>query len=53
VLIPRPGGRFLFGRLINRDEEKLQVLPLEAGGRQKVVPNPSWLAVARRLVRLL
>ena len=34
VLIPRPAGRFLFGRLINRDEEKLQVLPLEAGGRQ-------------------
>src|SRR5689334_3513288 len=24
VLIPRPAGRFLFGRLINRDEEKLQ-----------------------------
>ncbi|HEV2595935.1 MAG TPA: helix-turn-helix transcriptional regulator [Sphingomicrobium sp.] len=53
VLIPRPGGRFLFGRLINRDPEKLQILPLEAGGRQQVVANPSWLAVARRLVRLL
>jgi hypothetical protein len=51
VLIPRPVGRFLFGRLINRDEEKLQILPLEAGGRQQVVANPPWLAVARRLVR--
>jgi DNA-binding XRE family transcriptional regulator len=53
VLIPRPAGRFLFGRLINRDEEKLQVLPLEAGGRQQVVASPPWLAVATKLVRTL
>jgi hypothetical protein len=53
VLIPRPAGRFLFGRLINRDEEKLQILPLEAGGRQQIVSNPPWLAVAARLVRAL
>lgn len=53
VLIPRPAGRFLFGRLINRDEEKLQILPLEAGGRQQVVANPPWLAVATKLVRSL
>jgi hypothetical protein len=51
VLIPRPAGRFLFGRLINRDEEKLQVLPLEAGGRQQIVANPPWIAVATKLVR--
>ncbi|HET7576578.1 MAG TPA: helix-turn-helix transcriptional regulator [Sphingomicrobium sp.] len=53
VLIPRPAGRFLFGRLINRDEEKLQILPLEAGGRQQVVANPPWLAMAVKLVRSL
>jgi hypothetical protein len=53
VLVPRPAGRFLFGRLINRDEEKLQVLPLEAGGRQQVVANPPWLGVAVKLVRSL
>jgi transcriptional regulator with XRE-family HTH domain len=53
VLVPRPAGRFLFGRLINRDEEKLQMLPLEAGGRQQVVANPPWLAVAAKLVRTL
>jgi transcriptional regulator with XRE-family HTH domain len=51
VLVPRPAGRFLFGRLINCDDEKLQVLPLEAGGRQQVVANPPWLAVAAKLVR--
>jgi len=53
VLVPRPAGRFLFGRLINRDDERLQILPLEAGGRQQVVANPPWLAVAARLVRSL
>jgi len=51
VLVPRPAGRFMFGRLINRDEEKLQILPLEAGGRQQVVANPPWLAMAAKLVR--
>jgi len=53
VLVPRPAGRFMFGRLINRDEEKLQILPLEAGGRQQVVANPPWLGMAVRLVRSL
>ncbi len=53
ILVPRPAGRFLFGRLINRDEEKLQILPLEAGGRQQIVANPPWIAVASKLVRSL
>ena len=53
VLVPRPVGRFVFGRLINRDEERLQILPLEPGGRQQVVTNPPWIAVASRLVRAL
>jgi transcriptional regulator with XRE-family HTH domain len=53
VLVPRPAGRFLFGRLINRDSEKLQVLPFESGGRQQVVANPPWLGVASKLVRNL
>ena len=53
VLVPRPAGRFLFGRLINRDDEKVQILPLEAGGRQQVVANPPWIAVASKLVRSL
>ncbi len=53
VLVPRPAGRFLFGRLINRDEEKLQLLPLESGGRQQVIANPPWIAMAVKLVRSL
>ena len=51
VLVPRPAGRFLFGRLIDRDGERLQLLPPGAGGRQQIVANPPWIAVATRLVR--
>jgi transcriptional regulator with XRE-family HTH domain len=53
VLVPRPAGRFLFGRLINRDAEKLQILPLESGGRQQIIANPPWVAVVTKLVRSL
>ena len=53
VLVPRPAGRFLFGRLINRDEEKLQILPLSPGGRQQIVANPLWLGIVKKLVRAL
>ena len=53
ILVPRAAGRFFFGRLINRDAYILQVLPLEPGGRQQVVSNPAWIAVASILVRRL
>ena len=53
VLVPRPAGRFMFGRLINRDDQRLQILPLDPGGRQQVVANPPWLGVAIKLVRTL
>jgi transcriptional regulator with XRE-family HTH domain len=53
VLVPRPAGRFLFGRLIGREEGKLHLLPLGAGRRQLVVADPQWLAVAVRLIRSL
>lgn len=53
VLVPRPAGRFLFGRLIGRDGGKLQILPLGAGARQQVVADPPWIARAVRLLRPL
>ncbi len=53
VLLPRPAGRFLFGRLIGREEGKLHVLPLGTGQRQLVVADPPWAAVATRLIRAL
>lgn len=53
VLVPRPAGRFLFGRLIGREGDKLHLLPLGAGARQQVVSDPPWIACAVRLVRAL
>lgn len=53
VLVPRPAGRFLFGRLIGRDGNKLHLLPPGAGSRQSVVSDPPWAAVVVRMVRSL
>jgi transcriptional regulator with XRE-family HTH domain len=53
VLFPRPGGRFLFGRLIGREGDRLQVLPLSPGARQQILTDPPWAAVATRLIRAL
>jgi transcriptional regulator with XRE-family HTH domain len=60
VLVPRPGGRFVFGRLIGREapdtqgtQGKLQVLPLGTGARQSVFTDPAWIAVAVRMIRSL
>lgn len=53
VLAPRSGGRFAFGRLIDRQGTKVGLLPPGAGQRQLVIDNPAWLAVAEMLVRKL
>ncbi|HEX6374969.1 MAG TPA: helix-turn-helix transcriptional regulator [Allosphingosinicella sp.] len=53
VLVPRPAGRYLFGRLIGREEGKLHLVPLGAGSRQLVIADPPWMAVATTLVRNL
>ena len=59
LLVPRPAGRFLFGRVIGREEPadaapgKLNLLPLGAGGRQQVVTDPPWAGMVVRLVRAL
>jgi len=52
-LVPRPGGRFAFGRLIDRRGTLVGLLPPGAGQKQVVVDNPPWLAVAMMLVRPL
>jgi transcriptional regulator with XRE-family HTH domain len=53
ILVPRPAGRFLFGRLIGREDAKLHILPHGAGQRQTVVTDPPWAAVAVKLIRSL
>lgn len=51
VVVPRPAGRFVFGRLIGREGTRIQLLPLEAGAKQQIFDDPPWMAVAMRLVR--
>ncbi len=53
VLVPRSGGRFAFGRLIDRQGAMVGLLPPGIGQRQIVIDNPAWLAVAEMLVRKL
>jgi transcriptional regulator with XRE-family HTH domain len=53
VLVPRPAGRFIFGRCINRDGTMLQILPPGAGSKQQVIADPPWAAYATKLVRTL
>jgi hypothetical protein len=52
-LVPRPGGRFAFGRLIDRRGSLVGLLPPGAGQKQVVVDNPPWIALAVMLVRPL
>lgn len=52
-LVPRPGGRFTFGRLIDVQGTFVGILPSQAGQKQQVVDNPAWIAVAVMLVRSL
>ena len=53
VLVPRKGGRFAFGRLIDRQGGLVGLLPPGAGQKQQVVESPPWIAVAEMLVRKL
>ncbi len=53
VLVPRPAGRYVFGRLIGREPGKIQLIPLASGGRQTVLADPPWLAAAASLIRRL
>jgi transcriptional regulator with XRE-family HTH domain len=53
VLAPRSGGRFAFGRLIDRQDNRVALLPPGAGQRQIIIEGPAWLAVAEMLVRRL
>jgi hypothetical protein len=53
VLLPRPAGRFIFGRMIGRDGTRVQILPFGSGSRQQVISDPAWAAVAVKLIRNL
>ena len=52
-LVPRPGGRFAFGRLIDTQGSLVGILPVQPGQKQQVVDSPPWIAVTEMLVRKL
>ena len=53
VLVPKSGGRFAFGRLIDRKGSFVGILPPGIGEKQIVVDSPAWIAEAAMLVRKL
>jgi transcriptional regulator with XRE-family HTH domain len=53
VLAPRPVGRFVFGRLVAIDGQRLQIVPPTPGSRQLIVADAPWLGRVCSLVRRL
>ena len=53
VLVPKKGGRFAFGRLIDRQGNLVGLLPPGHGEKRQVVDSPAWIGVAEMLVRRL
>ncbi len=53
VLVPRPVGRFAFGRLVATEQGRLQLLPLKPGSRQTVIADAPWIARVQSLIRIL
>jgi transcriptional regulator with XRE-family HTH domain len=53
VLVPRPVGRFVFGRMVATEGTRLQILPLRPGARQTVVADAPWLGRTLSLIRRL
>ncbi len=53
VLVPKKAGRFAFGRLIDRRDNLVGLLPPGHGEKQVVVDDPPWIGVAEMLVREL
>ncbi|MEO0417225.1 MAG: helix-turn-helix transcriptional regulator [Pseudomonadota bacterium] len=52
-LVPRSGGRFAFGRVIDTTGSRVGILPVQSGQKQQVIDNPEWIAVTEMLVRKL
>ncbi len=53
ILVPRPVGRFAFGRLLATSDGRLHLLPARPGSRQAVLAEAPWIARTRLLIRAL
>lgn len=53
ILVPRPLGRFAFGRLAAIEGARIQLVPARAGGRQTIISDAPWIGRVHTLIRPL
>lgn len=53
VLVSRPAGRFVFGRLAELNGATVRIVPPGSGSEPSTIADPAWIARAVRLVRSL
>ena len=53
VLVPRPAGRFAFGRLVAITDGSATIIPPGHGTEPQTIDRPVWIARAVRLIREL
>jgi transcriptional regulator with XRE-family HTH domain len=51
ILVPRPVGRFAFGRLVQIEGGRIQLVPVRPGSRQTVISDAPWIARVQTLIR--
>jgi len=51
ILVPRPVGRFAFGRLVQIEGNRLQLVPVRPGSRQTIISDAPWIARIQTLIR--
>lgn len=51
ILVPRPVGRFAFGRLAAIEGSRIQLIPARPGSRQTVISDAPWVGRVHTLIR--
>lgn len=51
ILVPRPVGRFVFGRLVAMDGSRIHLIPARPGSRQTVISDAPWIGRIHTLIR--
>lgn len=51
ILVPRPVGRFAFGRMAQIEGTRIQLVPARPGSRQTVISDAPWVGRVRTLIR--
>jgi len=51
ILVPRPVGRFAFGRLAEIEGTRIRLIPTRPSSRQSVISDAPWVARVHTLIR--